>query len=33
MNSLELMTKELSKWKMESMWNGNEPQFYKDQTY
>jgi hypothetical protein len=30
MNSLELMTRELSEWKMNSMWEGGEPQFYKD---
>ena len=28
--SLELMTPEVSKWKMESLWKGSEPQFYKD---
>ena len=30
MNSLELMTKELSEWKMKSLWEGSEPQFYKN---
>lgn len=29
-NSLELMTKEVSEWKMKSMWEGHEPLFYRD---
>jgi len=29
-NSLELMTKEVSEWKMKSMWEGHVPLFYKD---
>ena len=28
MSSLELMTKELSEWKMKKLWEGSEPQFY-----
>jgi len=30
MNSLELMTEEISKWKMNFMWKGYVPNFYKD---